>query len=148
CIFNLQIVNPENISWLMSARHDWGQHYLGWALYRNEPWTFPLGSIEAICYPSGTNVGYMDSNPLLAFIFKIFSFALPEDFQYLGAWLFFCYLMTAYYTVKILKLYSINTVYIVLAALLIVFNPVLVYRVMHPALCAHWLILAGIYLYL
>ncbi len=148
CIFNLQIVNPENISWLMSARHDWGQHYLGWAFYRNEPWTFPLGSIEAICYPSGTNVGYMDSIPLLAFIFKIFSFALPEDFQYLGAWLFFCYLMTAYYTVKILKLYSINTVYIVLAALLIVFNPVLVYRVMHPALCAHWLILAGIYLYL
>lgn len=147
-IFSLQIIYPENINWLMSARHDWGQHYLGWEFYRNEPWTFPLGTIDAICYPSGTNVGYMDSIPLLAIFFKIVSFALPENFQYLGAWLFFCFILTAYYTVKLLKLYSIQTVYIVLAAILITFNPVLVYRTMHPALCAHWLILACLYLYL
>ena len=147
-VFGLDIINPSSINWIMSARHDWGQHYLGWEFFRNEPWTFPLGKIDAICYPSGTNVGYMDSIPLLAVFFKIFSFALPETFQYLGVWLLFCFLMASYYTVKILKLYNVKTIYIVLATLLITFNPVLVYRTMHPALCAHWLILACLYLYL
>lgn len=147
-LFGLHIINPQSINWIMSARHDWGQHYLGWEFFRNEPWAFPLGKIDAICYPSGTNVGYMDSIPLLAVFFKIFSFALPDTFQYLGAWLLFCFLMTAYYTVKILKLYNVRTIYIVLAAILITYNPVLVYRTMHPALCAHWLILACLYLYL
>ena len=65
--YGLDIVIPTNINWLLSARHDWGQHYLGWAFYRNEHWTFPIGNIDKLCYPVSTNVGYWDSIPLLAF---------------------------------------------------------------------------------
>ncbi len=36
-------LQPSNINWLMTARHDWGTHYLGWAFYKNEPWHFPIG---------------------------------------------------------------------------------------------------------
>ena len=67
--YGLEVIIPTNINWLLSVRHDWGQHYLGWAFYRNEPWTFPLGTIDKLCYPVGTNVGYWDSIPLLAFFF-------------------------------------------------------------------------------
>jgi len=144
----LAIVNPTNINWLLSARHDWGQHYLGWAFYRNEPWTFPLGEISALCYPSGTNVGFWDSIPLLALLFKPFSALLPHDFQYIGIWLLFCYFMAGFYSVKIFNIYNVKPLYALLGALLIVCCPVLTYRLMHPALCAHWLIIASVYFYL
>jgi hypothetical protein len=146
--YGLSVLSPQNINWLMSARHDWGTHYLGWAYYRDSPWTFPLGDMGNYNYPVGTNVGYADSIPLLAFIFKIFSGILPEDFQYLGLWLLFCHLMAAYYTVKIFKLYNLNLFYILTGVLLIACNPVLVYRGLHPSLCAHGFILASIYYYL
>ena len=62
----------------MSMYHDWGQHYLGWAYYRDADWSFPLGKMDNFYYPVGTNVGFTDSIPLLAFVFKIFSFLLQS----------------------------------------------------------------------
>ena len=99
-ISGLETILPTNINWLLSVYHDWGQHYLGWAYYRNEPWTFPLENIDKLYYPVGTNVGLMDSIPLMAFIFKIFSPILPENFQYLGIWLFLCHYMVAFYAIN------------------------------------------------
>lgn len=142
------VLDPTNVNWLMSARHDWGQHYLGWAFWRDEPWTFPLGAIENYGYPLGTNIGYTDSIPLLALLFKPFSSILPPEFQYLGLWLLFCYLMIAHYTLKILQLYKINLLYALPVIAIVVGNPCLWFRYIHPALCAHGFILAGIYWYL
>ena len=146
--YGIAILNPTNINWLMSVYHDWGQHYLGWAYFQKEPWHFPIGYIENFNYPAGTNIGFTDSIPLLALFFKTFSFLLPDTFQYLGMWLLVCHLLAGYFTFKLLNLYSKNYFLIVLAVLLVSFNPVLMYRVIHPALCAHWLIIASIYLYL
>jgi len=147
-IFGLQVLDPSNVSWLMSVRHDWGQHYLGWAAYRHEPWTFPLGTIESLCYPGGTNVGYWDSIPLIAIPLKLFSPLLTNDFQYLGIWMLFCYYMSAHYTIKIFNLYSVKPLYVITGVTIIVCNAVLVFRSMHPSLCSHWLIIASVYYYL
>lgn len=147
-IYGLETLIPTNISWLMSMYHDWGQHYLGWAYYRDADWSFPLGKMDNFYYPVGTNVGFTDSIPLLAFVFKIFSFLLPEDFQYFGIWLLSCLFLNAFYTTKILKLFKVSNLVIYIAAVLIVTNPVIVFRGMHPALCAHWLILGSFYYYL
>ena len=76
-IYGIYILNPSNINWLLSAYHDWGTHYLGWAYFQNEPWQFPLGHIENYNYPAGSNVGYTDSITLLALFFKLISFFLP-----------------------------------------------------------------------
>lgn len=146
--YGLDVVIPTNITWLLDIHHDWGTHYLGWAFYRNEPWAFPLGHMENLCYPVGTNVGYFDSIPLLALFFKIFSGILPNDFQFLGAWLLFCQLMLAVYVVKIAKLYNVKWIYILAGVILIACNPVLIYRGMHPSLCCHFFILGSIYYYL
>ena len=148
CTYGLKIVNPVNIKWLLDARHDWGQHYLGWAFYRGEPWGFPLGKIDALCYPSGTNVGFWDGIPLFALLFKPFSALFPQDFQYIGLWLLLCYLTTAHYSIKLFNLYNVKPVYTVLGVLLIVSNPVLIFRGIHPALCAHGFLLASLYYYL
>jgi uncharacterized protein DUF6311 len=146
--YGMAVLNPENINWLMAAHHDWGTHYLGWAFYRNDPWTFPLGTTTSYFYPSGTNAGFTDSIPLFAFVFKLFSSILPEDFQYFGIWLFLCHMLVAFYTVKIMRLYNAHMVSVLLAVVILCTNPVLIFRGMHPALCAHWLILGSLYNYL
>lgn len=109
---------------------------------------FPIGEMNTAIYPVGTNVGFFDNAPGMSILLKVFSPLLPEDFQYLGFWLLFCFLMAAHFTIKIFELYNVKTLYIILGTLLIACNPVLVYRGMHPALTAHFLIIASIYLYL
>jgi hypothetical protein len=146
--YGLQILIPTNVSWLMTAMHDWGTHYLGWYFYRNEAWQFPLGQVSNYFHPLGTNVGYTDSIPLLALFFKVFAGILPEDFQYFGIWLLVCHLLAAYCTYRLCGLLGLGPLPTFLAALFVVTNPVLIFRGMHPALCAHWLLIAGIYLYL
>jgi hypothetical protein len=145
--YNLTSLHPSNIDWLMTARHDWGTHYLGWAFYKNEPWHFPLGKVTGYNYPVGTNVGFTDSIPLMAIFFKIFSGWLTDDFQYFGLFLFLCHLLAAYFTVLLCKLFKVNTIATLVAVVFVATNPVLVYRGMHPALCAQWLLIACIYFY-
>lgn len=146
--YGIHTLDPTNINWLMSAYHDWGTHYLGWAFYRNDPWDFPLGNTQSYFYPIGTNVGFTDTIPLLAFVFKLFAAILPEDFQFFGLWIFLCFFLTAFFTIKIFKLFKVHPVITLVAVLIITTNPVLIFRGMHPSLCAHWLILASVYNYL
>jgi hypothetical protein len=132
----------------MSIKTDWNTHYLGWFFYRNEPWQFPLGKVSNYFYPVGTNVGFTDSIPLMAIFFKLFSHILPADFQYFGFWLLLCRLLIAWYTIKICQLFNLRPILIFIAVIFMTQNPVLLYRNMHPALCAHWLFLGSAYLYL
>lgn len=146
--YGFQIIIPTNINWLMTVYHDWGQHYLGWAYFRAEPWHFPIGSIENYNFPAGTNVGFTDSIPLLAIIFKLFSFLLSDTFQYFGIWFLSCHLLLGYFTFKLLNLFTKNYILIVVAVLLVSYNPIILYRALHPALCAQWLLVASMYFYL
>lgn len=145
--YGLKAVVPGNINWLMMARHDWGQHYLGWYFYRNEPWHWPLGHMNNFLYPLGTNIGFTDSIPLLAIFFKIFAPLLPDDFQYLGMWLLACHLLAAFFTIKLFNHFKVNPFITFLAVIFVAANPVLVYRGLHPALCGQWLLIASIYVY-
>ena len=145
--YGLRTLLPGNISWLMTARHDWGTHYLGWAFYKDEPWSFPLGKIIGYNYPIGTNVGFTDSIPFLAIFFKIFSPLLSSDFQYFGIWLFLCHILAAYFTILLCRLFKLNWIVTLAASIFIASSPVLLYRGMHPALCGQWMLIAGIYFY-
>lgn len=146
-VFGIKGLNPAEIAWLMEVHHDWGTHYLGWAFYRGDEWSFPLGTIHSYNYPVGTNVGFTDSIPLLAIPFKLFASLLPEEFQYFGIWLFACFYLNGYFTIKILDNYKIDRKYSFFIAVLMICSPILIFRSLHPALCAHWLLLASIYYY-
>ncbi len=145
--YGLITLRPSNINWLMSAHEDWGTHYLGWAYYKSEPWHFPLGKITGYNHPVGTNVGFTDSIPLMAIFFKIFAPVLPVDFQYFGIWLFLCHLLASYFTILLCRLFHLNWLVSLAAAIFIAASPVLIYRGMHPALCAQWLLIASVYFY-
>lgn len=146
--YGLQTLWPGNINWLMQVKHDWGQHYLGFLFLKNESWHFPLGHIANLFYPLGTNVGFTDSIPVLALVFKLIAPLFGDDFQYFGMWLYACHLLASYFTIKLLRLFHVNAISILIAVVFIAANPVLIYQGMHPALCAHWMLLASIYYYL
>lgn len=139
------ILSPFRVEPLMIE--DWSTHVLGWLFYRNERVTFPLGAIHSWLYPAGTTLGYADSIPWLAFLFRPFSRALPADFQYIGVWLLLCFAAQGAMGAVLMKLASKNPLHQALGGSLLVAAPTLRMRVGHASLCAHAALLAMIWLH-
>ncbi len=122
--------------------------YLGYGYFRHSPWSFPIGEIQGYMHPLGSNVGYTDSIPLMAILFKIAEPLLPLDFHYFGIWFTLCFGLQVYFAWKLMGLIpAFDLSSRVVASLLLALSPILIHRVMHAALCAHFLILAALYLY-
>lgn len=139
---------PTNIGWLQYA--DGEQHYLGWAVYRHEPWSFPPGRSIWYGLGIGGSIVYADALPLLAIPFKILSPILPEPFQYYGLWILACYVLQAIFACRLAGLFTANPAYRLLAAALIATAPVMLWRlhpfIRHESLMAHFLILWALWL--
>lgn len=141
-----KILGFNHISWLMNEI-DWAQHYLGWDFFRNEAWHFPLGKITSIGHPVGASIGYTDSIPLLAFIFKPLTRILPGHFQYFGLWLLLCFCLQGVFASLLMRTVSSHLIIQLLGAVFFVISPILIGRIGHPALCCHWILLACLWLY-
>lgn len=127
---------------------DWAQHTLGWLFFRRESLSFPLGRIRDFLHPLGTTLGYMDSIPWLALTLRLFDRLLPRDFQYLGLWMVFCSAMVAWAAARVAALSTRHWEQQALAGLFVALAPSLVDRIVHPALCAHFLLVVAIALHL
>ena len=140
------ILDVNNISWLGGAL-DPAQHYLGWALYRNGPWTFPVGLNPHNGLEFSNSIVFSDSLPLLAIAFKAFNFLLPETFQYFGIWTLTCFLLQAWFAWKIVGLISDSVWIRIFSTILFVFSPTMMVRVgLWTSLASHFLILTALYL--
>jgi len=144
-VLGIKIVDPTYTTWLMQG--DWGTHFLGWHFFRNEPWSFPLGTLKSYQYPVGTAVALTDANPLMALIFKPFSPILPEKFQYIGIWLLLCFCLQGMFGAILIRTLTNNIIIQLLGAAFFVVSPIMLYRICHPTLCSHWLLLGSIWLY-
>ncbi len=145
-IFGPRVLNFTNDSWLISDGGDMSQHYVGWIYYRNTPWTFPIGLLEGITAPTKFSVTYMDSIPILAFIFKIFSPILPSTFQYFGIYGLITFMLQG--GLGGLLIYSLtkNCKSSIAGSVLFTFTPVFLQRMYtHTALAFHPAILLALY---
>lgn len=140
-----KILDPTQIQWALHG--DWEFSFMGWQFFRQEAWQFPPGKINGFFYPVGSSIGYTDSIPLLGFFFKLLRNWLPVDFQYLGLWLCLCFVLQGIFAAKLLRLVTPNLLIQALGISFFVLSPILLNRIWHAALCAHWLILAGLWLY-
>jgi hypothetical protein len=136
-------LNPTNIAWILDG--DWRQHWLGWLFFRHEPWTFPLGTMHNIPYPIGTSIGFVDGNPLVSLLLKPFSSVLPDEMQFVGPWLALCFVLQGYMGARLTSVITRDPWQQFLGGCLFVFSPVLVARLGHDTLCAHWLVLGLLY---
>lgn len=141
------IIDPRNIAWL-TIGDDPAQHYLGWEFFRNTHWSSPVGSNPNYGLAISSSIVFSDSIPLLAFLFKPFSYYLSNPFQYLGIWVFLSFMLQALFAYLITTLFTNSYVVSLLCSALIVFSPVLIWRVNEHAVNSHFLILASIYLVL
>lgn len=141
----LALLDPSHVTWLL--REDWGQHYSGWAMFRATPWTWPPGLMPSVAYPVGTSIVYTDSLPLFALLFKPFSPLLPENFQYIGLWIFVSATMLGGFSALLVRRCSTNPAIVLAGAALVVYAPVFLNRIDHDTLTAHWLLLAAFWLY-
>jgi hypothetical protein len=149
-VVGLGPLDPQNLSWIF-GRFDPPKDYLGWAFYRNTPWQFPLGSNPNYGMDIGSSIVFSDSVPIMAIIFKLLSPLLGKTFQYFGIWLLTCFILQAYFSWKIISLFSNQTLLVLFGSGLLAFAPPMLWRLdtpsgMQAGLAAHFLILAAIYL--
>lgn len=145
-VVGIQPLFPSNILWL-SGNIDPTTNYLGWAFFRDSPWDFPIGLNPRYGLDLSSSIVYSDSIPLLAILFKIITFALPESFQYFGLWYLFCFILQAWFAGQLIRLISPKIFLQLAGSCLIVFSPIFLFRIgIHAALTGQFLILAGLYL--
>ncbi|MGL6187980.1 MAG: DUF6311 domain-containing protein, partial [Holosporales bacterium] len=139
-----RVLHFTNIAWLGGG--DPAAHYLGWAFFRDSPWTFPLGLNPAYGLQFSSSILFSDSNPLLAFIFKPFSFLLPHPFQYFGLWILSCFMLQGWFGWKLTSLLSKDRVVQVLCTGFFLFAPPMIWRLYgHLNLVGHFFILGALY---
>lgn len=139
-ILGIDRANPTYVSWLMYG--DWAQHYLGWEMFRHEGLNWPPGRINGLWYPVGTSIVFTDSLPLLALPLSLVSDWLPEQFQYIGAFVAMSFLLQGAFAARLAQNAGLGVAGQLLVALLLVNAPFLHARVNHDTLTAHWLLLA------
>lgn len=138
-------LNPCDITWFSDG--DAFANYLGWAHFRNSPWSFPPGMNYNYGLELGNSIVFTDSNPPLAIFFKLLSPWLPHHFQYLGWWLCFCFMLQCFFGWKILSLYTTSTLTKILGSCLFCFSFPFIQRAAgHFTLAGHFLVLAAVYL--
>lgn len=143
-IIGFNALNPTNIAWLSEG--DAAAHYLGWAFFRNSPWTWPIGLNPQFGLDLSSGIAVSDSNSLFAFIFKAFSFFLPKPFQYFGLWLLVCFVLQAWFGWKLMSLISNRVFDCAVGTTFFIFAPPFLQRIAHMNLMGHFLILAALYL--
>jgi len=147
-IFGTAILDFTYTDWLMEGG-DLSQHYLGWKLFRNSSWYFPLGLIDNIVYPFKISIIYTDSIPLFAIIFKLLSPVLPENFQYFGLFGIVCYALQGGIGALIVRKINGNIGQAIIGSLFFTLSTVMMWRIYgHTSLSAHFIILLCMLAYL
>ena len=140
------ILDGRNIQWL-GGNLDPAQHYLGWALFREGPWTFPIGLNPHNGLSFSNSIVFSDSLPLFAILFKSLRYFLSQPFQYFGLWTLICFVLQAWFAWKLLGLISESNWLKFFGLGLFLFAPPLLARVgLWTSLASHFLILAALYL--
>jgi hypothetical protein len=146
-VANPDILDPTNIAWL--GRSDPASLYLSWTTYRGAPWALPPGYNPALGLELATSILFNDAIPLVAVTLKPFSSYMSEPFQYFGLWLLACFLLQGFFAWKIGGAIGLPVIARIILTGLLVLAPPFLHRLMgHYALCAQWLVLAALYLYL
>lgn len=128
---------------------DASQHVAGWRFFVADAWRFPLLHTERLNHPAGTSVAFTDSIPLAALPFKLFSAWLPAGFHYLGLWHGLAFVtqgLAAAFLIRSLDVrHALGTACAVFFALT---WPAMLWRIGHPSLMTHSLVLLALAVYL
>lgn len=143
----LAIVDPRHVGWLLNG-NDQGQNSLGLIAYLRAAPPWPSLHDPLLMAPEGLSVAMTDSNPLLAILLRPFAGLLPNDWQYAGPWLLSCLVLQLWFAWRLVRPFAADIWAAVLAMILLAATPVLFARYGHINLCAQWLILWALWLFI
>ncbi|MEO8375979.1 MAG: DUF6311 domain-containing protein [Sphingomonas bacterium] len=143
----LAILDPARVGWLLDG-NDHGQGAIGLAAYLRAPPPWPSLHSSMLMAPQGLPVALTDSNPLLALLLRPFAAILPVGIQYFGLWLFACILLHTGFAAALVRRYAPNPLVTWIGAALMTLMPVLLARFGHVNLCAQWLILWALWIFI
>lgn len=140
------VLLPTNIAWLDFA--DRAMHQLGWMFYRDTPWGVPPGASPRLGIELASSIALVDGLPLLAIPFKLIAPWLPQPFQYFGYWLLLSFVLQSLFAWRIARELGAGRYVSLAATAFVLITPAFLFRIpMHLALSSHWVLLAGLFLY-
>jgi hypothetical protein len=144
-VLDYKILILSNVGWL--NLEDPIQHYLGWEFYRADEWRNPVGLNPNFGMNISSSLVFSDSIPLFAILFKLLTNNVTGPIQYFGWWLFFCFLLQAYFSYKLISIVTKNLAVRIFFCGTMLFVPSMLARTnIHMALASHFLLVASIYL--
>ena len=146
--FQLYVLNPYCIEWLMYPGSDNITDFTTWEYYRYALPSNHLGVFYNYAWPQTIGVGNTSIAPLFAVPLKQIQSILPEKFQYFGWFLFISYYLQAFFADQLFRLLGLPMgILRWVATLCVSIAPALLIRDPHISLCAHWIILACLCFY-
>lgn len=139
-----RVIDPRNIGWLLDG-HDRGQSAIGLAAYlAGGGW--PSLHNALLSAPEGTSLLLTDSIPLLGLLLGPFAGALA-GMQFIGVWLFACVVLQLLFAWALVRPHAPDMLSAWFGAVLLAAMPMLFNRFGHASLCAQWLILWALWIY-
>lgn len=145
CWVHLAILDPTNVGWMLRGQ-DIGVNGLGLAAYlRAGEWP---GTRQALlAAPEGLPLLFTDSNPLMGLLLWPIAGWLPPGVQLIGWWLLLCLVLQMVFAWLLVRRAAPDRATALLGATLLTLMPTLFNRLPHANLCAHWLILFGLWVF-
>ncbi|MEZ5287120.1 MAG: DUF6311 domain-containing protein [Vicinamibacterales bacterium] len=131
-------LDPGEIGWLM--RYDWPIHFFGWHFFRVEPWHWPPGRILGYGVPAAPpSASPIRSRSSPSRSSRSRRGCRPRSS--IGPWLLLSFTLQGLAGAWLASRWTTRLDLQVTAAAILVMMPVLLIRIGHPSLCAHWLLL-------
>lgn len=137
---------PTNVGWLL-AGEDRGQSAIGLAAYLRAGGPWPGFHQPLLAAPEGMTLLFTDSIPLLGLLLKPFAPLLPVGAQYIGIWYLACTLLQAGFAAALVRRFAPDALAAWCGAALLTLMPALLNRYGHASLCAHWLLLWALWVF-
>lgn len=147
-IAGTRTINPVNNGWLMFGGGDISSTYLSTTHFHNTPLLqWPIGDNYANAVGASGSVakGIIFG---IAMFGKLLTIWLPVYYQYIGIWLFICFVLQAYFAIKLLSLFTKNYWLPLIGSIFFAMSPPMLWRLVgHYQLNAHFVLVAALYLY-
>lgn len=128
---------------------DMGQAYSGYLYLVQAPWTLPLLHVPNLDPPTGQNTFWLDPVPWVGLIGKLIFSATGRCLNLLGIFLFLCFMLPGVAMTFLFRTTGRRgLIFAIAGSLLTNAMPLLLFEWGHIALCAHFLPILAIALYL
>jgi len=138
-------ISPVSDEWMLHG--DAAQDLVVWRYFFSDEWRFPIGLNPNYGSGQGSSIIYSGSVPLLAIFFKIIKNFLPGNFHFFSIWIFICFLFQSLFSYLIIKKFTKDDTYALIASIFFITAPVFIKTVgVHIALFGQWLVLLSVYI--